>query len=94
MLQHNTSTNSKDTAIRVRINHKTKDQAQYILHSMGMTMSQAINVYLNQIVAYKAIPFNIEVPNKETIKTIREARFKKGLIKSKNLKSLFEELDI
>ena len=94
MLCHNTNTNSKDAAIRVRVNHKIKDQAEHVLHNMGITMSQAINIYLNQIIVYKSIPFSIKAPNKETIKTIKEARAKKGLIKSKDLKSLFEELGI
>jgi DNA-damage-inducible protein J len=94
MLHHNTNIKPKDAAIRVRVNHKTKNQAEHVLHRMGMTMSQAVNIYLNQIIIYKSIPFNIEVPNKETIKIIKEARAKKGLIKSKDLKSLFEELGI
>jgi DNA-damage-inducible protein J len=85
---------TKDAAIRIRVNHKTKDNAEGILRSMGMTMSQAINMYLIQIIASGSIPFDIEVPNKETAKVIKEARAGKGLIKSKNLDALFEELGI
>ena len=94
MIHTNHNTDTKDTAIRVRVNHKIKDNAEDILRSMGMTMSQAVNVYLTRIIASKSIPFNIEMPNKETVKAIKKARAKKGLIKSKNLKSLFDELDI
>jgi len=86
--------NIKDTAIRIRISQEIKDNAEDILRSMGMTMSQAINMYLVQVIASKAIPFNIEVPNKETAKVIKEARVGKGLIKSKNIKALFNELGI
>jgi DNA-damage-inducible protein J len=90
----NNNPNIKDTAIRVRINHKTKDCAEKVLKNMGITMSQAINIYLFQIISHGSIPFNIEIPNKETIKVIKEARAKKGLIKSKNMKALFDELGI
>lgn len=85
---------TKDTAIRVRIHRKTKDSAEKILRSMGMTMSQAINMYLVQIIANRSIPFSVEVPNKETVKAIKQARAGKGLIKSKNMKALFHELGI
>ena len=88
----------KDDAIRIRVNHKIKDTAESILHTMGMTISQAINMYLAQIVVNRSIPFNIEtsneLPNKETIKVIKEARANKGLIKSKNINALFKELGI
>ena len=77
--------NNKNAAIRIRINHKTKYNAENVLRSMGMTMSQAIHLYLVQIISHKAIPFNIEVPNKETVKVIKEVRAGKGLIKSKNI---------
>lgn len=86
--------NTKNTAIRIRINQEIKDSADDILHSMGMTMSQAINIYLTQIITNRSIPFNIEAPNKETIKAITEARAGKGLIKSKDINALFNELGI
>jgi DNA-damage-inducible protein J len=86
--------NPKDTAIRIRINQKTKSSAENILRSMGMTMSQAITIYLVQIIANRSIPFNIEAPNKETVKVIKEARAGKGLIRSKNINALFDELGI
>lgn len=86
--------NTKNTAIRIRINQEIKDSADDILHSMGMTMSQAINIYLAQIITNRSIPFNIEAPNKETTKAITEARAGKGLIKSKDISALFNELGI
>lgn len=86
--------NSKDTAIRIRINQRTKNNAENILRSMGMTMSQAITIYLVQIIANRSIPFNIEAPNKETVKVIKEARAGKGLVRSKNINALFDELGI
>jgi DNA-damage-inducible protein J len=86
--------NSKDTAIRIRINQRTKNNAENILRSMGMTMSQAITIYLVQIIANRSIPFNIEAPNKETVKVIKEARVGKGLVRSKNINALFDELGI
>jgi len=86
--------NLKDTAIRIRINSQTKDDAENILHSMGLTISQAIHMYLVQIVANQAIPFSIQVPNKETAQAIREAKAGKGLIKSNSMEDLFNELGI
>jgi DNA-damage-inducible protein J len=85
---------AKNAAIQIRINRKIKVNAEHVLKCLGLTMSQAINMYLIQIITNEAIPFAIEVPNRETANAIREAKAKKGLIKSKNINDLFTELDI
>jgi DNA-damage-inducible protein J len=48
--------------INVRTDSELKAQAQSILANLGLDMSTAINVYLNQIVKKQAIPFEISSP--------------------------------
>ena len=86
--------NIKDAVMYIKINQKTKDNVENILHNIGITMSQAINMYLTQIIADKSIPFDTKTPNKKTIKVIKEARAGKGLIKSKDINTLFNDLGI
>ena len=50
------------TNINIRTDSELKAKAQSVLSDLGLDMSTAINVFLNQIVYTQAIPFNIEKP--------------------------------
>lgn len=58
--------------IQVRIDPKTKKEAQKILDKVGLDMSSAIKVYFNQIVISQGIPFPILTENGLTIQRERE----------------------
>ena len=56
------------TNINIRTDSELKAKAQSVLTDLGLDMSTAINMFLNQIVYKQAIPFEI---NKSTIKTAK-----------------------
>lgn len=47
--------------ISVRVDADTKDKAEVILNDMGMSISTAVNIYLNTIVRKKSIPFDVRL---------------------------------
>jgi len=61
--------------IRSRIEPELKDEAQDVLSRCGLNISDAIRLFLRQVVAAKGLPFEIkEVPNAETRAAMIEAR--------------------
>jgi len=48
--------------INVRTDSELKANAQSILADLGIDMSTAINIFLNQVVYRKAIPFEVSKP--------------------------------
>ncbi len=52
--------------ISARIDDQTKLEAEKIANSIGLSLSTAINVFLNRFVAEQGFPFNVTVPKKET----------------------------
>lgn len=46
---------------------------------MGLSMSDAIRLFLNQSVARKGLPFEIKAPNEETIRAMEAAVKGEGL---------------
>lgn len=60
------------STIQVRIDPKTKRDAQKVLDKVGLDMSSAIKVYFNQIVISQGIPFPIFTENGLTIRQERE----------------------
>lgn len=50
-----------DTVIRSRIDASLKIEAQTLLDGMGLSMSEAIRLFLHQVVAEKGLPFPIKL---------------------------------
>lgn len=55
------------TMIHVRIDHKLKTKATRTLNKMGLSMSDAVRLFLTRVEAEKALPFDVRVPNETTI---------------------------
>ena len=68
-----------DTVIRSRIDFSVKEEATRVLQSMGLTMSEAIRLFLHQVIAEKAIPFPVKVPNTVTASAMESVQHKIGL---------------
>lgn len=61
------------TMVHVRVDEQMKAQAVETLAAMGLSISDAIRVFLMRIVAEKQLPFALKVPNAETRAAMAEA---------------------
>jgi DNA-damage-inducible protein J len=61
-----------DATVRARIDPRLKQDVEEILSQIGMTTSQAINIFMNSVRRERGIPFELKVPNKETIEAMRD----------------------
>ncbi len=61
------------TMVHVRVDKNVKAQAAETLASMGLTVSDAIRVFLTRVVADKELPFAIKAPNAASRVAIAEA---------------------
>lgn len=61
------------TMVHVRVDEKIKAQAAETLSSMGLTVSDAVRVFLTRIVADKELPFALKAPNESSRLAIAEA---------------------
>lgn len=62
-----------DCVIRSRIDPHIKAEAVELFEDMGLTLSEAIRLFLYQSVAEKRIPFSINIPNAKTRATLEKA---------------------
>jgi DNA-damage-inducible protein J len=67
-----------DTVVRARISGEVKDEAAHVLGQMGLSISDAIRLLMVRIAREKALPFDVKVPNAETVAAMQEARRGKG----------------
>lgn len=59
--------------IHVRVDEKIKAEAVEILASMGLSVSDAVRVFLTRVVADKELPFAVKAPNAASHAAIAEA---------------------
>ncbi len=62
-----------DSVIRSRVDPELKAKAVQVFGSMGLTMSEAIRLFLVQAVSQKALPFPVKIPNAASEEAIQEA---------------------
>ncbi len=58
--------------IHARIDPELKNNVSAILKSLGLSESDAIRMFYQQIEINRGIPFEIKLPNKETLDAIDE----------------------
>lgn len=84
---------SKTTMITTRVEPRVKKNAMLVLNQLGLSISEAINMFLHQISLHDGLPFEVKVPSKKTQKAMKNALTGKNLKKYAsvdNLKAEFE----
>lgn len=64
----------KTVMIHARIEPDMKDQVEQIFQHLGMTTTQAIRLFFQQVALQKGLPFPVALPNETTEKAIEDAR--------------------
>jgi DNA-damage-inducible protein J len=84
---------SKTEIIEVNIEPKLKHEVEEILQRLGLTVSEAIDLFYRQIRQTKGIPFQVKIPNAITRKTMQETDEGKNLVMCDNVDDMFSKLN-
>lgn len=49
-------------SVQVRVDEKIKQESTELFASLGLDMSTAINIFLQQAVRCKGLPFDVKIP--------------------------------
>jgi DNA-damage-inducible protein J len=89
---------AKSSAMTIRIDPEIKSQADNVLQYLGMTTSEAVTIFLRQVILNNGIPFLVKAPayNEETLVALREAESiaKNGPHRFNSAGEMFKELGI
>ena len=58
----------KTANLYARIEPNIKDEAERILSALGVSSSNAINMFYKQIILHRGIPFSLTLPEKNDVK--------------------------
>lgn len=85
-----------NTTIQTRIDDKSKKQAERIFNQLGITLNDGIRLFVRQVIHQKALPFQPtlgDIPNKETIKAMKEVEAGNFSQSFHSLQELMDDLD-
>lgn len=83
----------KTSTARARIRPDIKNEAESIIHDLGLSVSTAFELFYRQIIMNRGLPFDVRIPNATTRKAIEDARKGHGE-KFATTDALFKDLGI
>ena len=82
----------KTAAISVRIDPELKHSAEEVFKELGLTATQAITLFYEQVELERGFPFAVRVLNDVTVEALEQARARQRLESFNTLNDLFEDL--
>lgn len=85
---------AKTAMITTRVDPLLKSDAEKVLHKLGISTTEAINLFLSQVKLRKGLPFDVRIPNKTTLRAMKDAEEGKNLTECKDAEDMFGKLGI
>lgn len=83
----------KRAMVRARVEPQLKDRAETMLDAMGLSVTTAITLFYREIIRCRSLPFELQVPNAPTRRSMQAARLGKGLVSADSMDDLLAKLD-
>ncbi len=80
--------------IRARIEPDVKEHAEAIFKKLGLNATDAITLFYKQVGLCNGLPFDVRIPNEETLKAFDDTEKGVGLTHYENAQEMYDDLDI
>ena len=80
--------------ISVRTTVETKRKAEKIFKKLGLNTTDAINIFYKMVILNQGMPFDVNIPNADTLKALRDIEEDRDLVRCKDADEMFEKLGI
>ncbi|MDA8172220.1 MAG: type II toxin-antitoxin system RelB/DinJ family antitoxin [Nitrospiraceae bacterium] len=85
---------AKTAMITTRVDPGLKTDAEKVLRKLGISTAEAINLFLSQVRLRKGLPFDVKIPNKATLKAMKDAEERRDITESEDAEDMFRKLGI
>lgn len=85
---------ARTAMINARTERELKKEVEGILQSLGMSTTEAINIFFRQVKLRRGLPFPVEIPNDKTLKVFQDSEEGKGLVECKDADDMFNRLGV
>ena len=84
---------AKTEMIRARVEPDLKREAGELFSELGLSTTEAITLFYRQVTLHRGLPFDVKVPNAETLSALRQAGDGTRLTEYAGLDDLKAEFD-
>jgi DNA-damage-inducible protein J len=84
----------KTAMIRARTEPALKKEAESVFKKLGLTSTEAINLFYTQVKLHKGLPFEVKVPNETTIRTFEKTDRGEDIAQCKDADDMFKKLGV
>ena len=92
--ENKTMSKVKTGTVRARINPSLKKDVESLFEKLGLSTTEAINLFYKQVKLRNGLPFNVVVPNKVTGKVLKDTDAGKNLVRCEDTEDMFNKLRI
>lgn len=85
---------ARTAMINARTERELKTEVEGILKNLGLSTTEAINIFFRQVKLRRGLPFPVEIPNEETLMVFHESEDGKGLVECKDADDMFKRLGV
>jgi len=83
---------AKTAMITTRVEPELKSDAEKVLKALGISTTEAINLFLSQVRLRKGLPFDVKIPNKTTLKAMKDAEEGHNLSSYDSIDDFFKKM--
>ena len=85
---------SKTATVRARIEPDLKEEVEKLFHELGISTTDAINIFFRQVKLRHGLPFEVALPNELTQKVLKETDDGINIVRHENIDDMFKNLGI
>lgn len=85
---------SKSAMIRARVDPALKEEAESVFAELGLSTTQAITLFYQQVKWQRGLPFEVRIPNEVTRRTFEETDAGENLVRCHSAEDMFGRLGI
>ena len=85
---------NKSAMIRARVDPVLKEEVENVFEQLGLSATQAITLFYQQVRLNQGLPFDVRIPNEVTRRTFAETDAGKNIVRSENAEDMFAQLGI
>lgn len=85
---------NKSAMIRARVDPQLKDEVEDLFAQLGLSTTEAITLFYQQVKLNRGLPFDVRIPNEVTLRTFAETDAGENIVRCGDAQDMFTRLGI
>jgi DNA-damage-inducible protein J len=85
---------NKSAMIRARVDPQLKDEVEDLFAQLGLSTTEAITLFYQQVKLNRGLPFDVRIPNAVTQRTFAETDAGENIVRCDDAQDMFTRLGI